>query len=150
MPVDGQSLRSWRLFLEAHARVIARLEEELREATGLPLTWYDVLVQLSEAPGGRLRMQQLARRVLLSKSGLTRLVDRLCAEGYLRRERDPEDGRGTLAVLTPAGRRALRGSAPVHLRGVQRAFIDALTASEREALAGAFTRLLDHLEQSAS
>ena len=72
-------MRAWRLFLEAHSRLMAQLEVELREATGMPLTWYDVLVQLSEAPDSRLRMQELARRVLISKSGLTRLVDRLCA-----------------------------------------------------------------------
>jgi DNA-binding MarR family transcriptional regulator len=142
---DQRSLRAWRLFLEAHARVIAQLEEDLRQSSGLPLTWYDVLVQLSEAPGGRLRMNEIARRVLLSKSGLTRLVDRLCAAGYLSREADPEDGRGTLAVLQPAGRQALRASAGVHLQGVARSFTDVLLPAERDAFIAAFTRILDRL-----
>ena len=84
--MDERSMRAWRLFLEVHARVVNRLELELRDETGMPLTWYDVLVQLSEAPGHKLRMQELARRVLISKSGLTRLVDRLCAAGYVERE----------------------------------------------------------------
>ncbi len=141
-------MRAWRGFLEAHTHLIAALEDELRRETGLPLTWYDVLVQLSEA-GGRLRMQELARAVLLSKSGLTRLVDRLCQAGYLERQPDPEDGRGTLAVLTPEGRRVLRQAAPVHLRGIQRLFADVLTPEEREVLAGAFSRL-SRVEQQYS
>jgi DNA-binding MarR family transcriptional regulator len=142
---DQQSLRAWRLFLEAHARVTAQLEEDLLQTGGLPLSWYDVLVQLSEAPDGRLRMHELARRVLLSKSGLTRLVDRLCAAGYLGREPDPDDGRGTLAVLLPAGRQALRASAGVHLRGVERSFTSVLLPAERDALIAAFSRILDRL-----
>jgi DNA-binding MarR family transcriptional regulator len=147
--VDQQAMRAWRLFLVAHARLTAQLEEELREQAGMPLTWYDVLVQLSEAPEGRLRMQELARAVLLSKSGLTRLVDRLCAAGYLAREADPVDRRGTLAVLTPAGRRALREAAPVHLRGVERAFAEVLTEAEASTLAEAFARIVDRLGDDA-
>jgi len=140
--MDDASLRAWRLFLETHAHVIRHLEDELRRTTELPLTWYDVLVQLSEAPDHRLRMQELARRVLLSKSGLTRLVDRLCAAGYVSREPDPEDGRGMLAVMTPEGRAALRNSAPVHLRGVEERFTSQLTDGERGALIEAFSRIL--------
>jgi len=143
--MDDASLRAWRLFLETHAHVIRHLEDELRRTTELPLTWYDVLVQLSEAPDHRLRMQELARRVLLSKSGLTRLVDRLCAAGYVSREPDPEDGRGMLAVMTLEGRAALRNSAPVHLRGVEERFTSQLTDEERAALIGAFSRILEGL-----
>lgn len=140
-------MRAWRLFLEAHARVVNRLESELREEAGMPLTWYDVLVQLSEAPEHRLRMQELARRVLISKSGLTRLVDRLCAAGYLEREQDPEDGRGTLAVMTDAGARALRRAAPFHLAGIERAFSSRLTAKDTDAVAAAMQRVLDGLDR---
>jgi len=145
--MDDASLRAWRLFLETHAHVIRHLEDELRRTTELPLTWYDVLVQLSEAPDSRLRMQELARRVLLSKSGLTRLVDRLCAAGYVSREPDPEDGRGMLAVMTQEGRAALRNSAPVHLRGVEERFTSQLTDEERAALIGAFSRILEGLSE---
>ena len=140
-------MRTWRLFLEAHARLVNRLEVELRDETGMPLTWYDVLVQLAEAPDGRLRMQELARRVLISKSGLTRLVDRLCAAGYLTREADPGDGRGTLAVLTSKGRDALREAAPFHLAGVERAFAERLSPREVEALGTALQHILDGLEE---
>lgn len=144
--MDERQMRAWRLFLEVHARVLSRLELELRDETGMPLTWYDVLVQLAEAPDGRLRMQELARRVLISKSGLTRLVDRLCAAGYLTREPDPEDGRGTLAVMTSKGRDALRAASPVHLAGVERAYLDRLSAREIDVLGGAFQSILDGLE----
>ncbi len=139
-------MRTWRLFLEAHARITARLEEELRDQAGMPLAWYDVLVQLSEAPGGQLRMQDLARAVLLSKSGLTRLVDRLCTAGYLRRDPDPLDGRGTLAVITNEGRRALRDAAPAHLRSVERIFTDALTDEEIAVMGAALKRIRDRAE----
>lgn len=144
--MDEQAMRTWRLFLETHARITARLEEELRDQVRMPLAWYDVLVQLSEAPEGRLRMQELARAVLLSKSGLSRLVDRLCIAGYLQREPDPLDGRGTLAVLTPEGRRALRDAAPAHLRSVERIFTDALTEEELVVMGAALQRILDRAE----
>ena len=144
--MDEQAMRTWRLFLKAHARITARLEEELRDESRMPLAWYDVLVQLSEAPDGQLRMQDLARAVLLSKSGLSRLVDRICTAGYLRREPDPTDGRGTRAVLTPEGRRALRDAAPAHLRSVERIFTDALTAEELVVMGAALERILDRAE----
>ena len=110
----------WRAFLRAHAVVVGDLERELAESTGLSLAWYDVLLQLAEAPQRRLRMAELADRALLSRSGLTRLVDRLQAEGLVRREPSPDDARGTYTILTDAGYRRLRDAAPVHLAGVQR------------------------------
>ena len=109
----------WRTFLRAHARTVRDLEHELVAETGMPLGWYDVLLQLAEAPGRRLRMAELADRVLLSRSGLTRLIDRLQAEGLVRRAPTPDDARGTFTVLTAEGVRRLRAAAPVHLAGVQ-------------------------------
>jgi DNA-binding MarR family transcriptional regulator len=109
----------WRSFLRAHASVVAELEAELGVRVGLPLSWYDVLLQLAEAPNRRLRMADLAERVLLSRSGLTRLVDRLQAAGLVRREADPTDARGTFTVPTDAGLVRLRAAAPVHLSGIQ-------------------------------
>jgi len=117
--IAPERLAVWRQFLEAHAVVVGALEAELDAARGLPLAWYDVLVSLHEAPGRRLRMQDLARRVLFSRSGLTRLVDRMVAAGYVARERCEDDRRGTFAVLTPAGAKCLRGATGVHLRGVR-------------------------------
>jgi DNA-binding MarR family transcriptional regulator len=119
---DAERLAVWRLFLEAHAAVVDRLGRELETECDLPLTWYDVLVQLAAAPGRRLRMRDLADAVLLSRSGLTRLVDRMEAAGLVLRETHASDRRGADAVLTDAGRAALRRAAPVHLRGVQAHF----------------------------
>ena len=125
----------WRRFLRAHAHLVDVLGEELERACGLPLTWYDVLVNLHAAPCGELRMNDLARAVLLSRSGLTRLVDRMEAAGYVERRACPSDRRGSLAALTPAGRDALRNAAPVHLRGVAEHFLDKLDDEDVAALA---------------
>ncbi|MDP9496424.1 MAG: MarR family transcriptional regulator, partial [Actinomycetota bacterium] len=94
-------MAAWRTFLRAHAVLVRRLEAELVAEHDLPLASYDVLVQLSEAPQQRLRMTELADRVLLSRSGLTRLVDRLVRDGLVERQACSEDARGMLAVLTP-------------------------------------------------
>ncbi|HEU0103072.1 MAG TPA: MarR family transcriptional regulator [Mycobacteriales bacterium] len=109
---------AWRTFLRAHATLLRRLEGELSREHDLPLASYDVLVQLSEAPAGGLRMTELAERVLLSRSGLTRLVDRLVRDGLVERHPCPDDARGTVAVLTAAGGERLRSAWPTHLRGV--------------------------------
>ena len=140
--LDATRLAAWRAFLRTHAVVTAELSRELEEARGLPLAQYDVLVQLDEAEGGRLRMQQLAARVLFSRSGLTRLVDRMTAEGLVRRERCEDDRRGTYAVLTPAGRRRLRDAAGVHLRGVDAHFARHLSGRDVRALRAAFAAVL--------
>jgi DNA-binding MarR family transcriptional regulator len=123
----------WRSFLHAHAVVLRELEQELA-AAGMPLSWYDVLLQLAEAPDHQLRMADLADRVLLSRSGLTRLVDRLQGEGYVRRERSTADARGTFTVLTPEGRAALRAAAPVHLAGIARHWLAHYTDDELRVL----------------
>lgn len=117
---DDWRIGVWRSFLRAHAGVLRELERELLAETGMSLGWYDVLLQLAEAPGRRLRMAELADRVLLSRSGLTRLIDRLQAEGLVRREPSPDDARGTFTVLTPAGMARLRAAAPVHLAGIRK------------------------------
>lgn len=130
----------WRSFLRAHATVLGRLEGELAEA-GLPLSWYDVLLQLVEAPAHRLRMAELADRVLLSRSGLTRLIDRLQGEGYVRREPSPDDARGTYTVLTRAGFDALRRAAPVHLTGVRDHWISRFSDDELRTLGTLLGRL---------
>jgi len=139
--LDAAHMAAWRSFIEAHARVLARLSRELQDEESLPLTWYDVLVQLSEAEGHRLRMQDLADRVLLSQSGLTRLVDRLQRAGLVERVRCADDGRGLFAQLTPDGLAALRRTYPTHLRGVREWFADALTAEEAALLARALGRV---------
>lgn len=139
--LDDARLGAWRAFLQAHAAVTEVLERELADLRSLPLTWYDVLLQLSEAPAGRLRMQELARSVLLSKSGLTRVVDRMAKEGLVRREAAADDARGAFACLTPTGRSALRRAAPIHLRGIEANFGRHLTDAEAATLAGALNRV---------
>ena len=138
-------LTAWRTFLRAHATVVRRLEAELLNEHGLPLATYDVLVQLSEAPGRALRMTELADRVLLSRSGLTRLADRLERDGLLRRRACPSDARGTLAELTQAGLDRLREAWPTHARGVAEHFSDRFDDAELATLA----TLLGKLDNTA-
>ena len=119
----------WRSFLRAHARIVRHLETELVAEQSLSLASYDVLVQLAEAPGRRMRMTELADAVLLSRSGVTRLVDRLERTGLVSRERADGDGRGVVAVLTQTGLDRLRSASGVHLAGVVRHFVEALDES---------------------
>jgi DNA-binding MarR family transcriptional regulator len=132
---------AWRTFLRAHATLVRRLESELVREHDLPLASYDVLVQLSEAPAGSLRMTELAERVLLSRSGLTRLVDRLVRDGLVERQACPDDARGTLAVLTEHGAQRLRDAWPTHLRGVA-AHVGRLDADEVEALTALLAKMV--------
>ena len=132
---------AWRAFLRAHATLLRRLEAELVAEHDLPLPSYDVLVQLSESPSGTLRMTELAERVLLSRSGLTRLVDRLVRDGLVQRRACPQDARGTLAELTPAGLDRLRDAWPTHVRGVA-AHLGRLSADEVDTLAVLLGRLV--------
>jgi DNA-binding MarR family transcriptional regulator len=125
VPTRAQ-LVSWRAFLRAHATVTRALETELVEAEQLTLAAYDVLVQLVEAPGHRLRMTELADAVLLSRSGVTRLVDRLEKAGLVARCPVAGDGRGVAAELTEAGLNRLRVASRTHLTGVLRHFVEPL------------------------
>jgi DNA-binding MarR family transcriptional regulator len=132
----------WRTFLRAHAATMRELERELLTEVGMPIGWYDVLLQLAEAPERRLRMADLADRVLLSRSGLTRLIDRLQAEGLVRREPSPDDARGTYTVLTHEGMAQLRAAAPVHLAGIREHWLRHFSDDELRQLGA----LLDRLE----
>ena len=140
---DGMA--AWRAFLTAHARVTEILERELQEERHIPLAWYDVLVQLTEAPEGQLRMHELASRVLLSRAGLTRLVDRMAAAGLVERLPCPDDRRGTFVALTEAGRTTNRDAAPAHLRGVREHFIRHLRPNELATLERGLSRVVTAL-----
>ena len=131
---NDSRLAAWSTFLRAHARVVRELERELLADQDLALTDYDVLVQLAAAPEGRLRMSELADRLLLSRSGVTRLVDRLVADGLVERVSCEDDRRGQWAALTDAGRDRLRRAAPTHLRGVATHFLDRLSADDLASL----------------
>ncbi|MGH3145452.1 MAG: MarR family winged helix-turn-helix transcriptional regulator, partial [Rubrobacter sp.] len=133
--LDGAREEAWRAFITAHAVAIEGIERGLADAGLPPLGWYDVLLELSVAPGRRLRMHELASAVVLSRSGLTRLVDRLEVAGLLRREPTPEDRRGSFAVLTQEGARMRRRMWPVYARGIAEHFGGHLGDDEVEVLA---------------
>lgn len=141
---------AWRLFLQGHARLVSCLAADLEQRTGLPLSWYDVLAQLHAAPGHELRLQDLVRSLVISKSGLTRRLDRMVAEGLVARRECAEDRRGAFAVLTEEGAVALAAAAPVHLEGIEARFLRYLTEQEAEALTAAFARILAGLEDCDS
>ena len=136
---DDPRLGAWSTFLRAHARVVRELERELQAEQDLALTNYDVLVQLAAATDRRLRMSELSDRLLLSRSGATRLVDRLVADGLVERVICETDRRGQWAALTDAGLARLRRAAPTHLRGVATHFLDRLSSDDLAAL----ERMLD-------
>lgn len=142
-------LDAWRGFLRAHAVLIRRLDAELEAAHGLPLTSYEVLLSLEDAPGQRRRMSELADTLLLSQSGVTRLVDRLERQGLVRRERCPSDGRGFYAVLTPVGLARLREARPTHLDGVRRLFLHRAGEDALPELGALWSRILDNASAAA-
>ncbi len=131
-PLSAQDPRiePWRAFLQAHARVTRRLDEELRAEHDLSLAEYDALLSIAEAPDRRIRMRQLADRVILSKSGVTRLIDRLVLDGLVQRDACLSDARGAEAVLTTAGLDRLRRASRTHLRGIDEHFIAAVDQAD--------------------
>src|SRR5437764_1660007 len=144
MGMRESRMAAWVTLLQAHAAVVASLREKLEQERGLPLSWYEVLVQLSATPEGKLRMQDLARSVLLSKSGVTRLVDRMADAGLVERTSCTSDRRVIYAGITEAGRVKLHEALPVFVEGFEEHFArflsdgDArdLRASLRKVLAG--------------
>src|SRR5579859_2334216 len=140
--LEPSRLVAWRSFLTAHAALINQIERELLEAGVVPLSWYDVLFALYEAPDRRLRMHELASAIVLSRSGLTRLVDRLEAEGLLFRERSETDRRGAFAVLTDKGLAALRETWPVYEKGIEEHFARCLSNEEVGVLIELFQRVI--------
>lgn len=135
-------LDAWRAFLNAHAAVMAAIERSLAAAGLPPLGWYDVLWPLHSAPGRKLRMGELAARVVtISRSGLTRLVDRIEEAGLVRREPSPDDRRGTVVAIKPQGSAVLRRMWPVYAAEIQRSFADVLDEREAAALRRALLRV---------
>jgi DNA-binding MarR family transcriptional regulator len=141
--IDDTALAVWADFLRFHATVTDVLGHELAVRAGMPLTWYDALLHLDAAPDGRLRMQELAAAVVLSRSGLTRVVDRLESVGYVERTSCPSDRRGTNAEITSTGRAALHAARPIHLAGVAEHFAAVLSPAQLQSLGEALRRLLD-------
>lgn len=123
-------LRAWQALLHAHQQVTRTLDAELRTEHGISMADYDVLLRLNRAPERTLRMSELAERVMMSPSGLTRVVDRLVKAGLVQRDRVENDARGMLARLTDQGRQVLRRAAKTHLRGIREHFTGRLSQTQ--------------------
>ena len=130
-------LAAWQALLHAHDAVTKRLDSELREEHAIGLGDYDVLLRLARSSGGRLRMTELAERVILAPSSLTRVVDRLVEGGLVTRDRSATDNRVVHASLTDAGRKRVRAAARTHLRGIREHFTALLTNDQLRAAADA-------------
>jgi DNA-binding MarR family transcriptional regulator len=140
--LDERELRAWRGMLRAHAALTKALDADLDSAHGLPLSSYEVLLYLNDAPEKRMRMRDLAASVILSRSGLTRLADRLEREGLIRRESCSSDARGAYAVLTPSGAEMLAVARTTHLAGVRSLFLQHFSDDELDALGDAWDRVV--------
>lgn len=146
--LDAEEQRTWRAWLYSTQLLQERLDRELTRETGISHAYYEILVQLSEAPERRMRMSQLADRSLSSRSRLSHAVSRLEERGWVRRQVCPEDGRGQLAVLTEDGFAALEAAAPVHVEGVRTHLFDQLSPAQLTALREVGETLLRHLDPS--
>lgn len=142
-------LLAWHGMLRVHAALTKALDAQLEAEHGLALSSYEVLHFLAEAPGQKLRMSELAEKILLSRSGLTRLVDRLERDGLLCRQSCDHDARGAFAKLTPAGSGRLRLARATHRAGVRALFLDHLSPGELEALGAVWARVLPGAEAAA-
>jgi DNA-binding MarR family transcriptional regulator len=134
-----KQLIGWRSFVECSTVVLDVLDEELQADAGLSLSWYDLLVRLEENDG--MRMNEIAERILFSKSGLTRMIDRMEEADLVRRERPAEDRRVIRVWMTPHGTETLRAARKVHHRGIQRHYLGHLTARDLEAIAAVLGKL---------
>ena len=143
-----EQVRAWAGVLRAHAAVVPRLERELA-AVGMPLSWYDVLLELNTAPERRLRMTELGAKAVLSRERVSRVVDELERAGLARRERNPDDGRSLLAVITDDGRARLRAAAPTYLAGIERHF-GVHVGDDAATVATALFRVVEAAEQPAT
>jgi DNA-binding MarR family transcriptional regulator len=140
--IAPKALDVWYSLLRAHAGTIRQLDTELRAETGLTINDYDVLVHLKDAQEGSMRMGCLAERVVLSRSGMTRLIDGLVKDGLVERKACSQDARGSWAVITPAGDERLREARQIHLAGVARLFTDHVSEDELAVLGAVFDRVI--------
>ncbi len=137
-----ERLRAWRLYFESALAVVDVLESELERDAGIPLRWYDTLVQLEETDG--LRMTELAERILYSKSGFTRIVDRMEEAGLIRRVRPENDRRSILVVLTDEGRRTMEEARRYHRHSIEQHFSRHLADTDVKALIRALDKVSAH------
>jgi DNA-binding MarR family transcriptional regulator len=142
---NEEQLHAWRLYLESSQALVDVLDADLQERSGISLRWYDVLVHLEEAPDGRLRMSELARQIVTSTSGLTRVIDGMERAGLVQRERPPGDRRAIEVVPTPEGIEVLDAARRLHRDALQRHFAAHLTDQDVQALTRALTKVRDHV-----
>ncbi len=140
--VQDTSVAAWSALLRVHAALVPALDRELQAAHGLPLTWYDVLLELNAAPDRRLSMGDLGAVAVVSRTRVSRVVDQLVAAGLVTREAHPRDRRSAYAAITDAGRRRLRAAAPTYLDGIRRHFAERMTTGEAEVVAAALGKVL--------
>ncbi|MEU6074257.1 MarR family transcriptional regulator [Micromonospora sp. NPDC047074] len=146
--LDPDEQRTWRAYLTASRALMETLDRELQRDAGMPHAYYEILVRLSEAPGRRLRMSELAEVSGSSRSRLSHAVARLEAAGWVRREECPTDRRGQIAALTDEGFDTLAAAAPGHVEGVRRHLFDALSPAQVDQLRRISETLVDHLTSS--
>jgi DNA-binding MarR family transcriptional regulator len=139
--LTAEEQNAWRLYMDGNSRLMGVLNRNLQEQHGLSLAEYRILVMLSEAPDGSLRMSDLADGVLSSRSRLTHQIRRMEADGMVIRSSCPDDGRGVLATVTDEGLRRLADAAPTHVDDVRNNLIDLLSKSQVKALAQIFARV---------
>lgn len=140
-PLTERELGAWRGLLRTHAMLVKRLDAELDAEHGLPLTSYEVLLHLADAPERKMRMCDVADSVLLSRSGLTRLIDRLERDGLVERVSCPDDARGAYAKLTEEGGRKLEAARTTHLDGIRTHFLSHFADGELDVLAEQWVRV---------
>ncbi|WP_433789427.1 MarR family winged helix-turn-helix transcriptional regulator [Actinoplanes sp. CA-252034] len=141
--MSDTDVTAWAALLRVHAAVVPVLDRELQAACALPLTWYDVLLELNYAPEGRLSMGELGQRAVVSRTRVSRVVDALAEAGLVTRESNPEDRRSAYATLTEAGRERFRSAAPVYVDGIRRHFLSLITGDESRTIAVALQKVLE-------
>jgi len=146
--IPDAQLNAWRGVLNVHAAVVERVEQRLAASRLPPLAWYDVLWAVSRAPGGRIRMAELADGLTISRGGVTKLADRLERAGLLRREAAGDDGRGVYAVVTGDGREMLRRMWRVYSKVLRETVVGALDDSEAEVIAAGLDRILARAKEA--
>jgi DNA-binding MarR family transcriptional regulator len=140
-PCDPDGLQAWRAMLLAYNAAMRAIDADLEASGSIPLTWYDVLLELNAAPEGKLRMQELSDRVVLSRTRVSRLVDEMVLDNLVAKIRDDHDRRVVWAKITDVGRKSFRETAPRYLRGIEEHFSSHLTDDERQVLATALGKV---------
>jgi len=140
--MSDTDVASWAALLRVHAALVPLIDRELQAACGLPLTWYDVLLELNAAPGRRLNMGELGDVAVVSRTRASRVVDQMATAGLVTREPNPDDRRSAYATITEAGRARLRAAAPVYLASIRRHFTARMTTEESATVAAALAKVL--------